>query len=104
MDKDNTLADWIHRDQRHCATYLGQLFANAPSQHADHQPSEHCSEVVRLIPNVHTKTALLRAGDSVLPVTINDVQHDNSWVCSPYTAAISYAGEETRHLRSSTAR
>ncbi len=47
-------------------------------------------------PNLETTCAFLRAGDVELPLTVNESQWDNSWVCSPYTHYVSYAREEIR--------
>lgn len=52
----------------------------------------------RFIANVETDFRTLRVGDHELPVTINDTQFDSSYVCSPYTACVSYAREELHKL------
>lgn len=57
--------------------------------------SDDSSELVR---NLVTEVAVLEAGDLALPVTINSAEYDNSYVCSPYTACVSYAREETGKL------
>ena len=44
--------------------------------------------------NIHTRIELLHAGDFVMPVTINEDQCDNTWVCSPNTTYSDYAAEE----------
>ena len=46
------------------------------------------------IDNIETEVALLRIDHLAIPVTINDAQWTNSYVCSPYTHFISYAIEE----------
>ena len=51
-----------------------------------------------LIANVSTTAALLNINQVVFPVTINDKQYENSYVCSPYTACVSYALEEMEKL------
>jgi hypothetical protein len=43
-----------------------------------------------LVRNVDTRWGMLEAGDAVLPVTINNAEYDNSYVCSPYTASAVY--------------
>jgi len=52
------------------------------------------------VANIETRMMLLRAGSIVMPVTINDREYDNSYVCSPYTAVISYPLEELGKLNS----
>jgi len=60
--------------------------------------------VDRLIPNVNTSLHVLQVGDAVLPVTVNDKEYGNSYVCSPYTHYVSYAREELYVLNSRFAR
>ncbi|MBU6302595.1 MAG: hypothetical protein KGS60_13650 [Verrucomicrobia bacterium] len=45
-------------------------------------------------PNLETRCAFLRVGDREFPLTVNDREWENSWVCSPYTHYVSYAREE----------
>lgn len=52
------------------------------------------------IDNVDTRLLVLQCGEAVLPVTINEQEYDNSYVCSPYTHYITYAAEELRELKS----
>ena len=52
----------------------------------------------RLVANLRTELRVLHTGDAVLPVTINDSDYDNTYVCSPYTAYATYAKEETSLL------
>lgn len=62
----------------------------------------HSAEQGALIRNLQTRLTLLQAGKLVLPVTINDDEADNAWVCSPLTAYWQYAKEELQryqHLR-----
>lgn len=49
--------------------------------------------------NVTTEGACLRAGNETLPLTINRTEFDNSYVCSPYSAYISYTKEEVSLLK-----
>ncbi|NIK75187.1 hypothetical protein FHS15_000285 [Paenibacillus castaneae] len=44
--------------------------------------------------NVRTSFYLLQAGRQLLPMTVNDTEYTNSYVCSPYSTYISYAEEE----------
>lgn len=41
------------------------------------------------IENVETNLHILKIGDLILPITINDAEYQNSYVCSPYTQYIS---------------
>ncbi len=43
------------------------------------------------VDNVDTQFVLLLVEDVVIPITINDTQYDNSFVCSPFSQYISYA-------------
>ncbi len=56
------------------------------------------------IANLRTRVMVLCAADWALPVTINDADYDNCYVCSPYTAYAPYAKEELRLIRSAAAR
>ncbi|SFF40805.1 Acetyltransferase (GNAT) domain-containing protein [Paenibacillus algorifonticola] len=46
------------------------------------------------IRNVSTELRLLQAGQTWLPMTVNEQEYDNSYVCSPYGTYIKYAEEE----------
>lgn len=50
------------------------------------------------ITNVQTEVDLIATGGPYLPVTINDAQPDNAWICSPITTYVNYATEELRRL------
>ncbi|TNJ68007.1 GNAT family N-acetyltransferase [Paenibacillus hemerocallicola] len=52
------------------------------------------------VANVRTRLYVLAVDDLVLPVTVNEREYDNSYVCSPYTHYVSYAKEELVLLRS----
>jgi len=52
----------------------------------------------RFMRNVRTRMLVLRTEDLVLPVTVNDDDYDNSYVCSPYTHHIRYAKRELELL------
>ncbi|MEJ8544269.1 GNAT family N-acetyltransferase [Brevibacillus borstelensis] len=56
--------------------------------------------VAAYISNVQTRMGALVIDDLVLPVTVNDEEYDNSYVCSPYTHYISYAREEIKLVAS----
>ncbi|QWF18315.1 GNAT family N-acetyltransferase [Lysobacter capsici] len=44
--------------------------------------------------NLHTQVETLSAGEAMFPVTVNDAQAGNAWVCSPHTTYGDYALEE----------
>ncbi|MGO0062640.1 GNAT family N-acetyltransferase [Brevibacillus fluminis] len=46
------------------------------------------------IANIRTTMLALTIDDLVMPVTVNDADYDNAYVCSPYTHYVSYAKEE----------
>lgn len=48
--------------------------------------------------NLETRALLLDTGNLLFPLTINDEEYDNSYICSPYTACVSYAQEEMGKL------
>jgi hypothetical protein len=50
------------------------------------------------IANVQTEVDALDVGGVLFPVTINDAEPDNAWVCSPLTTYASYAVEEVDRL------
>lgn len=49
-----------------------------------------------LIANVQTTWQIVNLDHILLPMTINDCDYDNSYVCSPYNGAITYPLEELR--------
>lgn len=55
------------------------------------------------IHNVRTQLLVLSVDGIPLPVTVNEAQYDNSYVCSPYTHYVSYAREELALLGSKAA-
>lgn len=71
------------------SSWLNAMFGDASSN----SPS-------KLVQNVTTTTKLVLIGDHVLPVTVNETDYDNSWVCSPYNAVITYPLDELRHIPS----
>ncbi len=54
--------------------------------------------VSKYIENVQTDMRVLVMGDLVLPITINEAEYENSYVCSPYSYFISYARESLDFL------
>lgn len=48
-------------------------------------------KVSHYIENIKTDLRVLILGELVLPITINEKEYDNSFVCSPYSYFISYA-------------
>jgi hypothetical protein len=50
------------------------------------------------IKNVKTELFALTLGESVIPVTVNEKEYNNSYVCSPYNYYISYALEALDQL------
>ena len=50
------------------------------------------------IANLLTEVDAIKAGGTLLPVTINNAEPDNAWVCSPLTTYASYAAEEVKRL------
>lgn len=76
------------------------------SSHSQTSP-HHAAELVasihnatasrQLVANLETRVELLRAGECVMPVTVNDGnrhEQDNAWICSPLTTYWRYAVEE----------
>ncbi|WP_172959655.1 GNAT family N-acetyltransferase [Thiomicrorhabdus aquaedulcis] len=51
------------------------------------------------IANVKTELQTLRVGNDDVPLTINSTDYDNSYVCSAYTAYITYARNELSVLK-----
>ncbi|MBP2657348.1 MAG: family N-acetyltransferase [Firmicutes bacterium] len=51
------------------------------------------------IQNVDTEMMVLKIGEYILPITLNNAEYENSYVCSPYTHYVSYAVEELRELK-----
>jgi hypothetical protein len=51
------------------------------------------------IDNIITEVRVLTIDDLVLPITINDGQYENSYVCSPYTHYVTYAEAELSVLK-----
>lgn len=49
-----------------------------------------------MIANLRTQVRGLRSGDRVFPVTINDAEYGDAYVCLPHTAYALYAKEELR--------
>jgi len=51
------------------------------------------------ITNVKTKLMVLTIDNIVIPITVNESEYENSYVCSPYTHYISYSMEELSELK-----
>lgn len=56
-------------------------------------------DIKLFIKNIDTQLFLLEIDDLVLPITVNNKEFENSYVCSPYTHYISYAMEELWELK-----
>lgn len=54
--------------------------------------------VVSYFNNVQTDLRILIVNDLVLPITINEAEWNNAYVCSPYTHYVTYAKEELKNL------
>lgn len=52
------------------------------------------------ISNVQTQLKTIMVENQPVPTTLNDEEYDNSYVCSPYTAYISYAEDELELIQS----
>ncbi|QJD88037.1 GNAT family N-acetyltransferase [Cohnella herbarum] len=53
---------------------------------------KHGSELY--VRNVRTRLLILSIDGIPVPITVNDSEYDNSYVCSPYTHYVSYAKQE----------
>ncbi len=62
------------------------------------------SNIEHSIKNVRTEIDLIVVGDTPVPTTLNQAEYENSYVCSPYTAYISYSLEELDLITSKTQR
>ncbi len=58
------------------------------------------AESNQLVSNVETKFHLVQLDRFFFPATVNDTEYENSYVCSPYTAMISYSLEELENIDS----
>src|SRR5205085_12541895 len=54
--------------------------------------------VSHYIENIDTDLHALVWDDIILPITVNDAEYDNSYVCSPYSYFVSYAKESLDFL------
>lgn len=54
--------------------------------------------VSHYIENVQTDLRVLVLDDLILPITINEAEYDNSYICSPYSYFISYAKQSLDFL------
>jgi hypothetical protein len=53
-----------------------------------------------LVRNLETRCFVLRVDDALLPVTVNELDYANSYVCSPYGACILYPKAEVKKVDS----
>lgn len=51
-------------------------------------------------PNLKTTLLLASNGDTVIPLTVNDAEYGNCYLCSPYDHYVSYAKEEIENTKS----
>ncbi|WP_254509241.1 GNAT family N-acetyltransferase [Anatilimnocola floriformis] len=51
-----------------------------------------------LVRNLETRWAVLRVDDALMPVTINELEYDNSYVCSPYGGCVLYPQSEVKKV------
>ncbi|WP_231506452.1 GNAT family N-acetyltransferase [Paenibacillus sp. UNC451MF] len=59
------------------------------------------NSVTHYVANVTTSLYVLRIDDMLVPVTVNNKEYENSYVCSPFTHYVTYAREELYKLKSS---
>lgn len=71
---------WPDTEYGRCA----QQYISAMFEH----PAEH------FIANVHTTVKVVVVDGLPVPITVNEAEYANSYVCSPYTHYVSYASEE----------
>ncbi|WP_051424756.1 hypothetical protein [Paenibacillus graminis] len=64
---------------RYAQQYISAMFEH---------PAEH------FIANVHTTVKVVVVDGLPVPITVNEAEYANSYVCSPYTHYVSYASEE----------
>lgn len=57
-------------------------------------------ESEQLVSNVETRFCLAQIDNLFFPVTVNESEYENSYVCSPYTGMISYPLEELENIDS----
>lgn len=71
-----------------------QRIPDAVAAHRYLDAIDACGGVHQAIQNVATRLTLENIQNEWVPVTVNQTEYDNSYVCSPYTAYISYARDE----------
>ncbi|CAI6076630.1 hypothetical protein PAECIP112173_02437 [Paenibacillus sp. JJ-100] len=77
--------DWPDtEDGRYARLYLEPMMLNGTQSY---------------ISNVETTLLLARLDDLVIPLTVNEAEYDNAYVCSPYTHYVSYAKQELNMLQ-----
>ena len=82
----NALNAATHAYDQPCSA---QSFVNTLSKLSAQQGAQHIG-----IRNVNTQVHLVQIGNQLVPATLNHAEYQNSYVCSPYTAYISYAKDE----------
>lgn len=55
---------------------------------------------VKAIQNIQTQLSVIQLPQGQVPISVNDEEYHNSYVCSPYTAYISYAKDELGLIQS----
>lgn len=74
-------------------------FDNEGKRYTDRYLSAFISEGSQaLIKNVDTEFDVIDTGSIKFPVTINEEEYDNCYVCSPYNACVPYVQDETQKL------
>lgn len=80
--KNIHLVEWSHKND-YQRDYLTSIIINSCENY---------------FTNVQSEVCLLQLNDSFIPITINDKEYDNCYVCSPYTTYVTYLLEELIHI------
>lgn len=87
---------WYDRDSRHEIVWQDDAYSEYARSYL--LPLlEHGT--LSMFANVQTELLIVMVDGIPLPVTVNDAQYDNSYVCSPYTHYVSYARQELSMLK-----
>lgn len=87
---------WYDRDSRHEIVWQDNAYGEYARSYL--LPLlEHGT--LSMFANVQTELLIVTVDGIPLPVTVNDAQYDNSYVCSPYTHYVSYARQELSMLK-----
>lgn len=89
----NQSAVWIHAQDLHALSNIGRLWQTIAN--------EPMPEMVR---NVQTQCCFALLESRLIPITVNEFEYENSYVCSPFNAVITYPLEEVRLLPSQAGR